>query len=848
MPSIPQRPDVGNYRESIRTAGLAYIEQGLVLIALRPWDKRPLSEGWSNDPKYQIRTVDDLEGYLKKNAVIGLGLHCGASGIIAVDFDTRYKPKHDKVGREQFDRWLLSNEDLRYKLMTDFASGDNATSRAVVHSTTEDDYRVTVDGKAHMVCARHHLFSNPASLGSSTNKPPQIDTRGNGGYIVLPPTVIQRPPDEGGTWHRYNVTTTRPNYAVLPEYPQWLADLTHPKKATKPATSSPDATPRQAQAEALGLAKMTDTTANSSVALNDPEIAYTKAIAKAGSDGRNNAGLWLACQLRDGGLSEPEALQVMARYQEAVDTTGDRYTAEEAIATLHQAYKRTKREPAQYQGQRRNITTNTVGSAVIIEGNVTPQPATLNPSYDSRIFGTLPLTDSGNADRFINATRGNVAYNESMKKWLVWSGQQWQATDDNRISSFGRRVAEYITVESDSVTSSYPVDTKEGLASIKAWQRHATTSQSRQRIDAMVSLSRGDVATKATDYDTHLDYLPCSNGVIDLRDGTLLQHSRDMRYTKITDIEYINDATCPNWLHFLDTITGGDNDLTCYLQMQVGYSLTGRTDQQVLLFLYGNGANGKSTFINTIAKLAGEYHTKISMDGIIDTDNKGGASPHLVALQGMRFTDGSEFPAGKRINESMVKDLTGGDSITARALYGDPFTFKPSNKFWLTGNHKPRITGTDNGIWRRLILVPFSQTIPESERRPSSEIDAIFDNELPGILAWAVRGAIAWYKHPQRASLPKPTVVVSATDEYRQEEDTLARFTAEQCDVVTGLSCTTKEMWESFHDWLEDQGERVNTWNQTRLTRELKGKGIIQSNDRRKYLGIRPRPQGNVND
>jgi putative DNA primase/helicase len=262
--------------------------------------------------------------------------------------------------------------------------------------------------------------------------------------------------------------------------------------------------------------------------------------------------------------------------------------------------------------------------------------------------------------------------------------------------------------------------------------------------------------------------------------------------------------------------------------------------------MYGNGANGKSTFMNTVAKLAGEYHTKINMEGIIDTDNNGGASPHLVALHGMRLTSGSEFPAGKRINESMIKDLTGGDEITARPLYSEPFTFRPINKFWLLGNYKPRITGTDNGIWRRLVLLPFEHTIPEADRVPSSVIEATFDKELAGILAWAVQGAIAWYAHPQRASLPKPDAVSSAIKEYRQEEDTLARFVAEQCDVNSQVSCTAKEMISTYHGWLEEQGEQTKSWTQTRLTRDLKRMDFVQSNDRRKFLGIKPRPQGNV--
>ena len=841
MPRIPQPPHLGEYRELIHDTAVKYIAAGLVLIPLKLWDKTPLTK-W-RDRAGQIRTVIDLTAYMAKYDGFGLGLNCGESGLLAVDFDIRYKDKHKEAGitEAQFNTWLLDNENLRMRILT-----DPLARYAPVHTATEDDRKVASAEHrkpTHGVNGRHHLFSNPQGLGNSSGKPPQIDTRGVGGYIVLPPTVIQRSEAEGGTWHNYTVSIGKPNYAVLPDYPQWLADITHPKKATPP---TPDTTPRQQQAKTLALANLTEI-AHLVIAGFEGKIAYDKAVSKAGTDGRNNTGLWLACQLRDGGLDYNNALQWMQRYQEAVTIPSDPYTIDEAVATCDSAYKRAKREPARYQGERHTLG-QVSNNAVIIEGDATPQTATLESRYDVAIFGKLPLTDSGNADRFINATRGNVRYNESNKKWLIWSAIQWLASSTNRITAYGRRVAEYITVEADSVTSSCNADTKEGANLIKAWARHATASQSKRSIDAMVSLAMGNIASVATDYDTHLDYLPCINGVIDLRNGTLLQHSRDMRYTKITHIEYDATATCPNWLRFLGTITGGDHDLINYLQMQVGYSLTGHTDQQALFFMYGNGANGKSTFINTVAKLAGEYHTKINMEGIIDTENTGGASPHLVALHGMRLTSGSEFPAGKRINESMIKDLTGGDEITARALYSEPFTFRPINKFWLMGNYKPRITGTDNGIWRRLILLPFEHTIPEAERMPSSVIEAMFDKELTGILTWAVQGASKWYEHPQRASLPKPKAVANAITEYRQEEDTLARYITEQCDMYTGVDCTTKEMLEAFHTWLEDQGERVNAWTQTRLSRELKRMDIVQDPGRRKYLGIRPKPQGNVTE
>jgi len=844
MPMIPQRPDIAAYKAAIRAAAVKYIDASLVLIPLRLWDKRPLTK-WAQRGG-QIHTMADFDRCEAKYPQgFGLGLNCGESGVLAIDFDIRYKASHQKDGitKEQFNRWLINNESLRMRLLT-----DPVARHAPVHAATEDDKAVSsgVNKTPVKVGGRHHLFSNlDQSLSNTTGTPPQIDTRGVGGFLVLPPTVIQRSKEEGGTWHEYTVISN-PNYAVLPDAPQWLIDITHTKEAAKP---SPDATPRQSQAKALNLASIATTTTPHVAGVFNPQIAYDKALTDSGPGTRNKTGLWLAQQLRWGGLAKTDVDVWMSQYQIAVTTAGDEYTEEEVTATVNWVFEKgSMREPAQFQGQRRTITATTANNAVITDDYETPLPATLSPDYPSSIFGQYALTDSGNADRFISATNGNVKWNESNKKWYIWSGMKWTAWALNRITSYARLVAEYITEESDSVTSTCDATTTAGANQIKAWRQHAKTSQGKRSIDAMVALSMGNLYSEAADYDTRLDYLPCTNGVIDLRDGTLLQHSRDMRYTKVSVIEYDATAECPAWLRFVATITGGDKDLMQYIQMQVGYSLTGRTDQQALFFMYGNGANGKTTFMNVVAKLSGEYHTKINMNDITDTDNKGGPSPHLVALQGMRLTSGSEFPAGKRINESMIKDLTGGDEITARPLYSDPFTFRPINKFWLQGNYKPRITGTDNGIWRRLILLPFEHTIPEAERVPSSVIEATFDSELSGILAWAVQGAIAWYAHPQRASLPKPEAVSSAIKEYRQEEDTLARFVAEQCDVNSQVSCMAKEMITTYHAWLEEQGEQMKSWTQTRLTRELKRLGIVQSNDRRKFLGIKPRPQGNVSE
>jgi len=347
----------------------------------------------------------------------------------------------------------------------------------------------------------------------------------------------------------------------------------------------------------------------------------------------------------------------------------------------------------------------------------------------------------------------------------------------------------------------------------------------------------------------HHDYKPVKNGVINLITGKLLPHDKRWMFTGMLDFDYTPDDAHPFLDKFLDTVFRGDEELIRYVQVASGYSLTGRTDSQAVFFCYGDAQNGKSVFVNKIlAHIAGrKFSIETSVNALIENQfTSNGSNTEVVGLRTARLSTTAELPKGKRFNSDLVKKLVDGSPISAADKYEKKVTWNSITKLWFTGNHTPNMRDEDNGIWRRLVLLPFEHTIPEAERVPSSVIEATFDKELAGILAWAVQGAIAWYAHPQRASLPKPNAVSSAITEYRQEEDTLARYIAEQCDVDANLTCFAKEMITTYHTWLEEQGERTASWNQTRLSRELKRMGIIQDGGRRKYLGIKPRPQGNV--
>jgi putative DNA primase/helicase len=241
-----------------------------------------------------------------------------------------------------------------------------------------------------------------------------------------------------------------------------------------------------------------------------------------------------------------------------------------------------------------------------------------------------------------------------------------------------------------------------------------------------------------------------------------------------------------------------------FLQRAFGYSLTGDTGEQSLFFLYGSGGNGKTVFVETLAALMGEFHTATRIDTL--SQRQGGGIPNdIAALAGARVVTVSETPEGSRLNESLIKDLTGGDTISARFLRREFFDFRPQFKLWIRGNHKPQIRGTDDGIWRRVMLVPFTQTIPESERDPA--LTEKLQAELPGILRWAVEGCIAW----QRDGLNPPESMRLALSEYRQEMDLLGAF-IEECAVVSpDAYAPATPLYKAYQQWAEDNGHHAVT-------------------------------------
>jgi len=408
----------------------------------------------------------------------------------------------------------------------------------------------------------------------------------------------------------------------------------------------------------------------------------------------------------------------------------------------------------------------------------------------------LHTTDLGNARRFLIAHGPDLHYCHPLQRWFVWDGTRWREDQTGEVVARAKATVRAMYAEAAN---------EDDDRRRKDLARHALKSEAAQKIRAMTELLKTEpgipVLPEELDQDPWL--LNCQNGTLDLRTGELRSHDRRDLITKLAPVVYDPNATCPEWFRFLDRIMAGRADLVTFLQRAVGYALTGLTDERVLFILHGSGANGKSTFLETIALLLGDYAARTTADTVLARDRD--AIPNDIArLRGARFVYASEAEEGRRLAEARIKDLTGGDTITARFLHQEWFEFRPEFKLWLGTNHKPVIRGTDPAIWDRIRLVPFDVRIPESERIPRRELMARFEAELPGILAWSVRGCLEWQKH----GLGMPAEVREATGAYRAEMDVLAQFLEECCIVNPLAKAKAGDLYRAYSEWCEANGER----------------------------------------
>lgn len=402
-------------------------------------------------------------------------------------------------------------------------------------------------------------------------------------------------------------------------------------------------------------------------------------------------------------------------------------------------------------------------------------------------------TDIGNARRMAKMHRHHIRFVVDADTWLHWNGNAWEKVDRTYILQLGKQTVDAMHIEADQMVA--------GALKDKLKSNAYATEKSRE-FNSMVKLfeSEEGIPVSINQLDAGELVLPVKNGMIDLKTGELLPANKDLLITRFTDIEFDATAGCPTWSKFMSDITQNDPLLVRYLQRMVGYSLTKSTTEQCIFFMYGYGANGKSTFLNILLALVGALGTQAGSEFIVQGTkrNSQAASGDLARLNGMRFVAISEIDDGRHLEEAIVKSLTGGDPITARFLYKSEFVFTPVAKFWIATNHKPTIRGNDHGIWRRVRLIPFSQKFDKSQQDPNME--SKLRRELPGILNWAIAGCLDW----QGVKMPLPPVIEKATNEYRSEMDILGNWLEQNCMWGSEFEISFAEAYDDFSDWMTE--------------------------------------------
>ena len=437
-----------------------------------------------------------------------------------------------------------------------------------------------------------------------------------------------------------------------------------------------------------------------------------------------------------------------------------------------------------------SVNIKSAGSAPISVGEDVQTPV------KSRIYS---FDDMGNARRFCDLFGEDVRYSYIDKRWYKYDGRRWAADNAGTVERLADLAAEAMKPEAVLWSKQ---DEEKGTEMLKAFEKHCKASRSNKSKRAMLTEVQHHLPIQPSQTDKHKFLLNTPSGVINLKTGQTGGHKQEYYMTKITGAEYSQNADCPRWTAFLREIFGGDGDLIRYVQKAVGYSLTGSTAEQCVFFLYGTGRNGKSTFLEVIRQVFGDYCSNIQPETIMVKHNQGSAiNSDIARLKGARLVTSVEPNEGARLNEGLLKQLTGDDVVTARKLYGDEFEFRPEFKLWMATNHKPIIRGTDVGIWRRIHLVPFTVQIPPAkvDRQLKYKLAA----ELPGIFRWAVEGCLMW----QREGLKMPRAVADGVREYRREMDVISAFIEDRCTVGAGKSVQSSRLYAAYCEWAERGNE-----------------------------------------
>lgn len=408
------------------------------------------------------------------------------------------------------------------------------------------------------------------------------------------------------------------------------------------------------------------------------------------------------------------------------------------------------------------------GTAETFEGMVQSakdaSPPRAKPAITITDTDEIQNTDLGNARRLVAKYGADIRYSFERKSWLVWKGTHWKWDSGAEVTTMAQSMSSLMLKEAADMGKDNPKRI-ELIA-------HALKSESSRAINAMMEQARALVAIDAGTLDKNPWLINLENGTLDLRDGSVKLHDKEDYLSICLPFDFIPGATAPTWESFLDVVMGGNEGMIAFLQRVAGYCLTGITKAQVFLFLYGLGANGKSTFINALCAMLGPYTAKVASDTLLNIRGRAGHHEGVANLQGKRLVVSSETEKGAQLAEGLLKDMTGQDKIRASRKHEHEVEFDPTFKIVMFGNHRPKIADTTHSIWRRVKLVPFTVTIPDDKK--DEDLPDKLQLEREGIFAWCLQGCREW----QRIGLAQPEEVTTATEQYRQDSDDLSDFIA----------------------------------------------------------------------
>ncbi len=739
------------------TFALEYATRGLRVFPCKPKDKTPITAHGCKDATTDPAQITE---WWAKWPSANIGIATGAeSAIFVFDID-------GEAGR---------------KSLAELAKAHGALPATVTVETGGG--------------GTHYYFRHVSGLKNTASKiAPGLDTRGDGGYVIAPPSV--HPSGRAYQWAEGAAL----GMVDIAEWPAWLLEKLRPKQSATKPTPRTNATRHTAYIRAA-LDNVTAEVANASKGQRNDTL--NKAAFTLGT--LVGAGVGLSYSDAESALMGAVAVHVGDDFPQA--------EADNAICSGMTAGIRQPRTIPDRPARKPSATAGQQGDAEgIAPATELPAIPPVEDAGEGRIqvaatpidkVATL-MNDVGNAARFTIQHRARLIFVRNVP--YVYNGRRWVKDETAQATAMAKETAMGIARTAASIEDSAI------RAAALSW---AAKSQSLSRINAMIELAKPELSITPDRLDADPMMLNTRTGTLDLRTVELRPHSPDDLISRICNAGYVEGAGAPLFTRFLLRIFQSNPELAAYVLRCLGYSLTGNTREQVVFFLYGAGANGKSTLMDVILYVMGDYACKASRDLLDDQNNH---PTGIADLESVRLASITETGEGRKLNEGALKELSGEHYLKARKMREDFRSFVMQAKLFLQGNHRPIIRGTDLGFWRRMKLIPFLETIGESERVP--DLAEKLRAETDGILMMLVTGCREWLA----GGLQEPQAVRDATAEYRGEQDVIGQFLEEACIADRTASESAGSLYKAYQMWAESAGEYVVS--QRRFGGQLRERGF----------------------